>query len=168
MLFYSTSPPCWSAACRPWSLCWSPIRWEYSVSAPVVSRCCQTGTPCYTTPAQTTSTPYTAPRRLSTHCKCWRLGCFKKTCLLCSWRQKMEHKKIALFETVFTCCQVNEPSETDVSHTGRRRLLLSSYCSLVMTSSCYVTYCDNCGNNGWWCQGISVICLWGIIITNDL
>lgn len=69
VLCCSTSQPCWSAACQPWSLCWSQSRWDCSVSVPVKSRCCRTGTPCSTTPVRTTSTHCTAPRRLSTHCK---------------------------------------------------------------------------------------------------
>uniref|UniRef100_G3NB90 Jnk1/mapk8 associated membrane protein n=1 Tax=Gasterosteus aculeatus aculeatus TaxID=481459 RepID=G3NB90_GASAC len=65
----STSRPCWSVACRPRSPCWSWSRWESSVSSRVGSRCCRTGTPCCTTPVQTTSTHCTAPRRPSTHFK---------------------------------------------------------------------------------------------------
>lgn len=69
VLCCSTSQPCWSAVCQLWSHCWSQSRWACSVSVPVESRCCQTGTPCSTTPVQTTSTHCTAPRRLSSHCK---------------------------------------------------------------------------------------------------
>lgn len=67
----NTLLPCWSAACRRWSPYWSRSRWERSASAPAGSRCCQTGTPCCTTPARTTSTRFTAPRRPSTHCEYW-------------------------------------------------------------------------------------------------
>lgn len=74
VLCCSTSQPCWSAVFQLWSPCWSQSQWESSVSIPVGSRCCQTGTPCCTTPVQTTSTHYTAPRRPSTHCKYWLQG----------------------------------------------------------------------------------------------
>lgn len=69
VLCCSTSQPCWNVACLLWSPCWSQSRWECWASAPVECRCCRTGTPCYTTPVQTTSTHYTARRRPSIHCK---------------------------------------------------------------------------------------------------
>lgn len=68
----NTSRPCWSAVCQRWSPCWSQSQWDPSVSAPVGSRCCLTGTPCCTTQVQTTSILCTAPRRLFTHCKYWQ------------------------------------------------------------------------------------------------